>query len=282
MERRSSALLCAGFLLILACPFTYLPLFARFPLTRDFPWVNLLLFVAGAGLMVAGLKRACGQPGLHRGKIVGTILGAVSILLLFLFVDGVFRRARQLPPSKGAPQVGQKAPDFALRGKDGSPTTLSALLSAPVVSGSAPLGTRGVVLIFYRGHWCPLCNSELRSFEQRLDEFEARGVRLVAISVDPPESSREHCRKQGYTYTFLSDPEAEAIGRYDLVHAGGGPDGQAIARPAEFVIDSSRTIRWVNLTESVIVRARPERVLKAIDELGMARSPPPGWRTSRR
>jgi len=93
-------------------------------------------------------------------------------------------------------------------------------------------------------------------------------VRLVAISVDPPAITRELCRKQGYTFAFLSDSGHEVIRSYDLVHAGGGPEGSDIARPAEFLIDRSGTVRWVNLTESIAVRVRPEQVLAVIDELG--------------
>ncbi len=109
----------------------------------------------------------------------------------------------------------------------------------------------------------------MRGFEQRLSDFNARGIRLVAISVDPPEVSRSHCQKQGYTYTFLSDPKAEVIRRYDLLHAGAGPNGADIARPAEFLVDSRRIVRWVNLTEDVRVRARPEQILEAVDKLGL-------------
>lgn len=98
-------------------------------------------------------------------------------------------------------------------------------------------------------------------------EFNARSVRVVAISVDPPEVNRRHCSEKGYTYTFLSDPKAETIRRYDVLHPGAGPQGRDIARPAEFLIDPSGTIRWVNLTEDYRVRTRPEHVLKAIDEL---------------
>ena len=110
----------------------------------------------------------------------------------------------------------------------------------------------------------------MRSFQQRLPDFAARGIRVVAISVDPPEVNRRHWQKLGFTYTFLSDPQAEVIQRYDLVHKGGGPNGTDIARPADFLLDSTGTIRWVNLTESVFVRARPEQVLKAFDDLKLA------------
>jgi peroxiredoxin len=102
----------------------------------------------------------------------------------------------------------------------------------------------------------------LRSIEKSRELKEA-GIRPVAISIDSPEDSHKLAQEQGYTFTILSDPNAEVIRRYDLVHAGGGESGKDIARPAEFLIDSSGTVRWVNLTENYMVRARPEQVLEA-------------------
>lgn len=93
--------------------------------------------------------------------------------------------------------------------------------------------------------------------------MEQRGIRPVAISVDSPEESAALCKKAGYTYTFLSDPNAEVIRRYDLLHKGAGVEGKAIARPAEFLLDSSGVVRWLNLTEDIRVRATPEQVLEA-------------------
>lgn len=109
--------------------------------------------------------------------------------------------------------------------------------------------------------------------QNHLEDFNRRGVRLVAISVDPPGVTHQHCQKQSYTYTFLSDPKAEVIRRYDLLHAGGGPNGD-IARPAEFLIDPSGTVRWVNLTEDYRIRARPEEILRVLDELSGSPSSP--------
>ena len=83
----------------------------------------------------------------------------------------------------------------------------------------------------------------------------------------PPETNRAHCRQQGYTFTFLSDVNSQVIRAYDLVHKGGAPEGGDISRPAEFLIDRSGVVRWRNLTESVIVRARPEQLLAAIEDL---------------
>jgi len=105
----------------------------------------------------------------------------------------------------------------------------------------------------------------LRSFEKSLPEFDARRIRIVGISVDTPAESQHLRETQGYTFPILSDAKDEVIRRWDLVHPHGGPEGADIARPAEFLIDSSGKILWVNLTEDIRVRTRPEQVLRAFD-----------------
>ena len=107
----------------------------------------------------------------------------------------------------------------------------------------------------------------MRSFQQKLPEFEARGVRVVGISVDPPDINQRQSQKLGYTFPLLSDPNAKVIRRYDVLHPGAGPKGGDIARPAEFLLDSNGIVRWVNLTENIAVRARPEQVLDALNQL---------------
>ena len=102
----------------------------------------------------------------------------------------------------------------------------------------------------------------MRGIEKNIEQLHAQGIRPVAISVDRPETSRNLMQQQDYTFTFLSDPNVEAIRRYDLVHAGQGEGGHDIARPAEFLIDSTGTVRWVHLTENYWVRARPEQILE--------------------
>jgi len=110
----------------------------------------------------------------------------------------------------------------------------------------------------------------LRSFQQHLSEFDARGIRVVGISVDPPDVNRRQSQKRGYKFPLLSDPKAEVIRRYDVLHPGAGPKGGDIARPAEFFIDSNGMVRWVNLTENIAVRAGPEQVLDAFNQIGSA------------
>ena len=91
---------------------------------------------------------------------------------------------------------------------------------------------------------------------------------MVGIGVDPPEINRRQSQKLGYAFPLLSDSKAEVIRRYDVLHPGAGPKGVDIARPAEFLLASNGVVRWLNLTENIAVRARPEQVLEA---LGQAR-----------
>jgi peroxiredoxin len=111
----------------------------------------------------------------------------------------------------------------------------------------------------------------LRSFERQSEEFLKRNTKVVAISVDSLEESRRLAQTQGYTFPILSDPDTKTIRAYGVLHERGGEDGRDIARPAEFLVDAAGTIRWVNLSESVVARLEPETVLQAIDAMAVPR-----------
>ena len=128
---------------MLASLVSYIPVFTPFPITRDIPWVNYLLFVAGGVLLAVGLKRAYSEPDRYRGKIAGPILSALSLLIAGFFVFGVLYLTKQIPASANAPRAGQAAPPFTLADVNGKQVALSDLLK----------GNRGVLLIFYRGYW---------------------------------------------------------------------------------------------------------------------------------
>ncbi len=138
-----------GFLLCLVSIISYPFFFVEFPVTRDVPWVNLLLFLLAGVFLFIGLRRAFATGSRLRSKIAASIATTLSVLLIGLFVFSFFIMARWLPASQGAPHVGQKAPDFRLADTTGRQVSLSELLTEPV-NGRAP---KGVLLVFYRGYW---------------------------------------------------------------------------------------------------------------------------------
>ena len=147
---RPNAPLWLGFLIAVFAFLSYVPIFAKYPSTRDMPWANFLLFAIALVSLAVGLRRAFSQSDLYRGRIAGPILTTLSVAALALFCLFTFSLGKHLPPSAQAPKVGQKAPDFALSDTNGATVTLASLLSTPITP-SQP--TKGVVLIFYRGYW---------------------------------------------------------------------------------------------------------------------------------
>jgi peroxiredoxin len=103
----------------------------------------------------------------------------------------------------------------------------------------------------------------LRSIQKNLETFHQAGINPIAISVDKPEDLRKLAQSAGYTFPLLSDQKREVITLYDLVHKGGGPAGEDISRPAEFLLDSTGTVRWRMLTENYWRRATPEQIMEA-------------------
>lgn len=173
-----------------------------------------------------------------------------------------------------APKVGDQAPDFGLPDHDGEAVYLSALLR------------RGpVVLIFYRGEWCPYCNLQLRTFQARLEELVSRGAQLVAISPQTPDHSLSMAGKNSLAFPVLSDVGAHVIDRYGLryevdadlralLEAAGtdlaghnGSGGWVLPAAATFVIGSDGEVRYARVTGDWTERAEPAEVLAVPDEL---------------
>lgn len=148
-NRRFNWPLWLGFLLSIFAFLSYYLIFIWYPPTRDFPSANLLLIAGAILLLLLGLRRAFASSRSKLSKIIATVFASLGILICALFVFGFFVAGRWLPASKGAPHVGQTAPDFTLQDSNGKSTSLRELLSIPI-DGKAP---RGVLLVFYRGYW---------------------------------------------------------------------------------------------------------------------------------
>ena len=102
--------------------------------------------------------------------------------------------------------------------------------------------------------------------QAHIDDIRRAGGEVLAVSVDPPERSREIAAAYGISYRLLSDPALAAIDAYGVRHAGGGMDGD-IARPATFILDREGRVVWRDLTENWRVRARPGTIVEQLRRL---------------
>lgn len=143
MTRRWNISIWAGFAIAVIALASYVPFFALFPATRDVPWVNFLLFLVGGWLLGLGLRRAFHDPEHYRGKVSGTILGGLALLMAGFFCFSILFLGKQIPSSGTALAVGRQAPAFTLLSADGKQVALADLLK----------NHRATLLIFYRGYW---------------------------------------------------------------------------------------------------------------------------------
>ena len=143
MKSRFNLFIWFGFLIVVASVASYIPILVLFASTRDVPWVNYTLFLVGGALLAVGLQRAFRDQEHYRGKVSGSILGAVSILIAGLFVAFILYGGRQIPASENALRAGQPAPQFTLEDSAGRLVSSSELLK----------NHSALLLVFYRGYW---------------------------------------------------------------------------------------------------------------------------------
>ncbi len=155
-----------------------------------------------------------------------------------------------------AAEVGTKAPDFALVDTDLKPTKLS------------DFGGRNLVLAFYPAAFTGVCEKELCTFRDRLNDFRNAGTSVVGVSVDSPFANKEFAKKNGLGFPLLSDPTREAIGRYDVVHADlANVKGLNVAKRAVFVIDRDGVIRYKWVAPEPKVEPNYDEVAAAVRKL---------------
>ncbi|MEN1679446.1 MAG: peroxiredoxin-like family protein [Planctomycetota bacterium] len=170
--------------------------------------------------------------------------------------------------------VGQPAPDATLLTPDGKEVTLGSL------QAEGPL-----VLAFYRGGWCPYCNTQLRALQRSIGQIEAAGATLVAVAPEQPAKVQQTIAKNDLTLTVLTDPGnmlAKKFGiaftlppsilpiyeeRIGLAQYNGDNRNQ-LPLAATYVIDPGGVIRYAFVDADYKRRAEPSDVVAAIEKIG--------------
>lgn len=213
--------------------------------------------------------------GWQRNK-VNKIAGIFILAYTVLTIGGLIMAQKGNIPSKDIGlQVGTTAPDFIGKTYRGTTIRLSDLYKDGYV-----------VLIFYRGAWCPYCNLHLRAFQDMFKKFEALDTTILAVSVDKPQYAQKTVQDDALRFEVLSDPGAEILEKYNVIYRvpddladqylneykidlekHSGRKDHVIAVPATYVIDTNGTIVFAFANVDYKVRTEPEEVLMFLKEI---------------
>lgn len=201
-------------------------------------WWTLPLFLVPFALLLAGK----GGPG----KLVA------AAWIVFVLGAGAYPALRLLTgkiEGKLELQAGFRAPNFTLKDADGKDVSLSDFT-----------GENRVLLVFFRGKYCPVCSSELRGLAGKYEDFKASRVEVVAVSPQTPEKNKS----MGLPFPVLSDPDLKVTTSYGLLHPKGYMGADA-PRPATILVaKGSRDILWLKATDNVRYRPSVEEVVEAL------------------
>ncbi len=142
-------------------------------------------------------------------------------------------KVEELIKSQDHPRLGRSAPVFELSDYLGRRWRLEDQLA------KGP-----IVLMFYEGYNCPNCVRQLRALDDDLARFHALGAEVIAISSDPPQTTKERFEKyRAFSFPVLSDPENRIAQLFGL--AISYKDGKLTDRQhGAFVIGRNGTITW--------------------------------------
>lgn len=173
--------------------------------------------------------------------------------------------------SSKALKANDKAPMAILKDGDGQDVDLSHFLD------KGPL-----VLVFYRGLWCPFCNQALSAYQQMVSDLAASGATLVAVSAQTPEYSHKTGATLGIDYQLLSDVDNHLARQYGIVFkledeldevyralgadlkSFNGNDSLTLPLASAFVIGQDAVIREAFINVDYSQRVEPEELIAAV------------------
>lgn len=169
----------------------------------------------------------------------------------------------------------EQIPDFSLPNQTDTVTSLEDLIK------KGPL-----VITFYRGGWCPYCNLELQSLQKNLNEIQALGANLIAISPEMPDKSLSVYEKNDLKFSILSDhnnlvakkfglvfelsPEVDTMYKNELnldLAVNNSVDKSELPIPATYVIGKDKKIKYAFVNLDYTQRAEPSEIINILKKL---------------
>ncbi|HEX7903150.1 MAG TPA: peroxiredoxin-like family protein [Chitinophagaceae bacterium] len=188
----------------------------------------------------------------------------VTLLLLVIAISA--SHAQEAPEGLF---LNSKAPDFKAKDQNGAEVRLKDVLKKGKV-----------VLVFYRGYWCPYCNRQLKRLEDSLQLIKDKGATLIAVTPEKPDNISQTVEKTKAEYSILYDEGLKIMKAYEVefevpdntvtryrntgidLEKINGKDWKYLPVPAVYIIDKESTITYRFFDSDYKKRPSVEEILK--------------------
>ncbi len=190
-----------------------------------------------------------------------------------IFADGI-QSLKTSGILEKALKKGDRAPDFELKNAVGKKVKLSGLLK------KGP-----VVLVWYRGGWCPYCNLQLNETQKYLPQIKSLGAALVAITPETPDNSIKMVDKHKLQFEVLSDIDNKVAHRYKIVYQVPDPLNQELKKfkidiakhngnnknelplAVTYIINTDGIVSYAFINEDYKKRAEPSELISVLKSM---------------
>lgn len=195
-----------------------------------------------------------------------------TVILFFLFFGmAAFTVNAQLPEKAEdiSPLLpGEKIPDVTVKASDGNDHRVMEIFSQ-----------KPTVILFYRGGWCPYCNSHLAEIQEIETEILKLGYQIIGVSPDSPENLKVTDEKIKLNYSLYSDGDgkfSKAMGiafkapersSERLFEYSNGQNKGYLPVPSVFLVDTSGTIEFEYINPEYKTRLSPQLLLSVLKTL---------------
>lgn len=200
---------------------------------------------------------------MHSKNLIFRISGFVFLSMLlgaltFSSLDKVPEKTEDISPLL----YGETIPEVSVQGMDGQKVSLL-----------EKVGEKPTILIFYRGGWCPFCNTQLSGIQRVKENLDQMGYQILAISPDTPDNLSKTIDKNDLSYTLLSDTPMEASKAFGIAFklpdekakkyqekglSLGGEDKNLLPVPTVMVLDQKGKILFEYINPNYRERLKPE------------------------
>jgi peroxiredoxin len=189
-----------------------------------------------------------------------TLLLAIGGIFIIMFSDDSV--------VKTGLEIGDKAPDFSGIDQNGNELSLNGLVE------KGP-----VVLIFYRGYWCPYCNKHLSELQDSLNFILQKDASVIAISPEKSEFVNKSVQQTKASFSILSDSNYLIMKKYDVdykvadskvmtykifnldINEANGDDSNVLPVPATYIIGTNGEVKWVHFNPDYKKRSSIKEIL---------------------